>query len=414
MIGAELRAARLNAGDLQKDLARFLGCDVSTIARWEGETTAPRVVALKKKVLTYIRKHRPTTPVPMFQRLSVGDRLIEAVLSCPFCRSWLKSAQERQCPKCQAPLIPPVPSGGSGEGEPSTALAPLTAIQFREELAEAQEKANALTKIIQQAGTSSKVAGKEYLQVEAWRTIAKGYGLTPDIEWTRELEGGGWEARAALLRDDGSIVSHAEAECGSDSDGDWPGKPRFQQRSMAQTRAVSKVCRLELSWVVVLAKTEQGERMFESTPLEEVEGSKMVDDSHRKPLEAGQYYCLIHKGSIWKRSERQVQTNQPPSHKEGELWCNMPNELVSLVKRVQKDTAMSNVELAQLVKDISGVNWRFSQQELPMQYEIAKTLLERSVTGDLGNAEPVKLDEIEPLPEYDENDDDFNDNDFTK
>lgn len=137
----------------------------------------------------------------------------------------------------------------------------------KEVIAEAQEKAKAVAKVIEQARLAIPMGSKKYVQVEGWNTLAAQYNLVPDIEWTRPVEGGGFEARAILRHIfTGQVVSHAEAECGTPGDAErWIESPHFAQRSMAQTRAVSKVCRLALSWVMVLAG-------YEPTPAEEMDG----------------------------------------------------------------------------------------------------------------------------------------------
>lgn len=131
-------------------------------------------------------------------------------------------------------------------------------------IAEAQERAKSVADIIRQRGLAKKIQGKEYVQVEGWSTLAAQYGLVPSIAWSRPLDGGGFEAQAELRRmDNGTVVATAQAECGTFEDGVWPTRAAYAQRSMAETRAASKVCRIALSWVMVLAG-------YSATPAEEV------------------------------------------------------------------------------------------------------------------------------------------------
>ena len=63
----------------------------------------------------------------------------------------------------------------------------------------------------------------------------------------------GFEATAeARLVSTNQVISRAEAMC-LDDEWKWEGKPLFQIKLMAQTRACAKALRNVLAWVVVLA-----------------------------------------------------------------------------------------------------------------------------------------------------------------
>lgn len=110
------------------------------------------------------------------------------------------------------------------------------------------------------------IAGKTYLQFQDWQTIARFYGSTASIEWTKPLMKGevvfGWEAKAQVLNSRGLVLSNAESSCSRDEP-TWKDRPDFQLRSMAQTRACAKALRNVYSWVAVLAG-------YEGTPAEEM------------------------------------------------------------------------------------------------------------------------------------------------
>lgn len=135
-------------------------------------------------------------------------------------------------------------------------------------LEEAQTAAKALTTVIN--GKKKKVTfnGETYLENEDWGTVARFYGVTARIRTTNYIEYGdvrGFEAVAeAYLVGSGEIVSTAESMCLNDEP-NWAKKPLFQLRSMAQTRASSRVLRQVFGWVVVLAG-------YKTTPAEEMEG----------------------------------------------------------------------------------------------------------------------------------------------
>lgn len=144
--------------------------------------------------------------------------------------------------------------------QPSQAV---TAVQFKAAMEEGRQKAAILKDIVEQQGLFVNIQGRKYLEVEAWQIIAEGYGYATRIAWCREIEDGGWEARCEVLDALGSVVGAAEAECGTKGDRPWDSRARYQQRSMAQTRAVSKALRSRLSWVITLAG-------YAATPADEM------------------------------------------------------------------------------------------------------------------------------------------------
>ena len=148
----------------------------------------------------------------------------------------------------------------------------ITPEMYAEALEGAAAKAKLFTSIVEDNRLYVEMRGRKFLTVEAWLTIAEGYGYTADIEWSRPVEGGGWEARAVVKNTFGEAVAHAEAECATRGDGEWQGRASFQQRSMAQTRAISKALAAKLRWVVVLAKyspTPADEMLREERPQDE-------------------------------------------------------------------------------------------------------------------------------------------------
>jgi hypothetical protein len=154
------------------------------------------------------------------------------------------------------------------------------------QLAEARARAKVLVEVVHEQGLAKSFGGrKPHVEVEGWTFLASQFGLIPDIEWTRELDNG-WEARAQLIRlSDGAVITHAESECRRDEvKGDkqrWKNANSFEIRSMAQTRATSKVCRNALSSVMVLAG-------FAATPAEEMDG---IADKVVAPKSAEDPHC---------------------------------------------------------------------------------------------------------------------------
>lgn len=174
-------------------------------------------------------------------------------------------------------------------------------------LVEAQKAAKALTKVIDGRKKKLILGGKTYLFNEDWQTVGKFYGVTAKIVETQYVEYGdtkGFEAKAEAIRADGMIVSGAEAMCLNDEK-NWKSRaiykdnkkigeepvPLYQLKSMAQTRACSKVLKNVLAWVVVLAG-------YEPTPAEEMTGneSKLLPSEEKPELTPEQkklWTCLV-------------------------------------------------------------------------------------------------------------------------
>jgi len=135
-----------------------------------------------------------------------------------------------------------------------------------EVLAEAKKAADALIGVLSKKKNPVKFGGEQYLEFEDWQTLGKFYGLAVKIANTEpvNLEGViGFLARAEVVHIATSrVISAAEAMCLND-ERNWRGKPLFQLRSMAQTRAGAKAFRNVLAWVVVLAG-------YKPTPSEEL------------------------------------------------------------------------------------------------------------------------------------------------
>lgn len=173
-----------------------------------------------------------------------------------------------------------------------------------DQLNEARARAKVLVEVVREQGLAKSFGGgKPHVFVEGWQFLASQFGLIPEIEWTRELDtGAGWEARAALRRlSDGQIISTAEAECRT-AERNWKGRDSYAVRSMAQTRAVSKVCRIALSSVMVMAG-------FNATPAEEMDGvyDQGQTDSPKSPDEPHCPACLDVNGElvgVWENDKR--------------------------------------------------------------------------------------------------------------
>ena len=132
--------------------------------------------------------------------------------------------------------------------------------------------AHALADIIRSQKLATRIQGREFVQVEGWTTLATMLGVVAREVATVEHpdEPGIFISTVELVRmADGAIISRASAECGAPDELDrygkpvWANRPRYARRSMAQTRATGKACRLAFSWIMRLAG-------YEPTPAEEM------------------------------------------------------------------------------------------------------------------------------------------------
>lgn len=127
----------------------------------------------------------------------------------------------------------------------------------------AVELAAELARIIDRQNLAVTIQGCRYVRCEGWTTLGVMLGCVAREVSTVEKEGT-YISTVELVRiTDGTCVSRASAECGADEP-TWKNRPRFARRSMAQTRATAKACRLAFSWVMALAG-------YEPTPAEEME-----------------------------------------------------------------------------------------------------------------------------------------------
>lgn len=184
-------------------------------------------------------------------------------------------------------------------------------------IAEAQDRARAVDKVLKAKPKPVIIRGEHYLEISDWGLVAQMYGAAAYTDWTRPIDrtseglGRGWEARALVIDlRSGNTVGAAEAEC-LDSEEEWGQRPEYKwfddgkvppelvpmikekmpskynkgmrckvqvgvelvpdaaRRSMAQTRAGSRALAQRFRWVVALAG-------YKGTPAEEMPRSAMA------------------------------------------------------------------------------------------------------------------------------------------
>ena len=133
----------------------------------------------------------------------------------------------------------------------------------------AREMAGALADVIERQKLATVIQGRKHVNVEGWTTLAVMLGVVAREVQTTEQDGI-YTAVVELIRmNDGACISRASAECGDESP--WNKRARYARRSMAQTRATGKACRLAFSWIMALAG-------YEPTPAEEMPDTRQSDD----------------------------------------------------------------------------------------------------------------------------------------
>ena len=173
-------------------------------------------------------------------------------------------------------------------------------------ITEAQSIAEVWDDLLVSRKLSIGISGRKYVKVEGWTSLSAFFGLDPIISETLERDDGEIEA-CCELQQLGRVVVSASASCHPDevmkrkNDGKYihrwregcPGHEhpaescegpvsRYAVRSMAQTRAVSKACRIKLGWVVALAG-------YDTTPWEEMEAvvvnGKVVNETKESVID---------------------------------------------------------------------------------------------------------------------------------
>lgn len=112
--------------------------------------------------------------------------------------------------------------------------------------------------------TAIRIKGRHYVKVEGWQSIATAHGCVAGTRDVERIETG-YRAIGELRRTDtGELIATAEGFVGDDEKM-WQNRNEFAKRAMAQTRAISRVCRSAFAHVVVLIDSN-----LSTTPAEEM------------------------------------------------------------------------------------------------------------------------------------------------
>ncbi len=112
--------------------------------------------------------------------------------------------------------------------------------------------------------TAQNIKGKRYVRVEGWQAIAVAHGCTASARDVEAIEGGIRAIGEVRRMDTGAVITTAEGFVGDDEP-TWAGRPMYARRAMAQTRAISRVCRSAFAHVVVMIDKD-----LQTTPAEEM------------------------------------------------------------------------------------------------------------------------------------------------
>ncbi len=135
--------------------------------------------------------------------------------------------------------------------------------------------------------TAVAIQGRKYVNVEGWQSIATAHGCVAGVSLVEKCPGG-FRAVADLRRvSNGAVIASAEGFVGEDEP-TWfggtvgtktlPKRADYAIRAMAQTRAISRVCRSAFAHVVVLMDAG-----LSTTPAEEVPEGGFNDQHTDQP-----------------------------------------------------------------------------------------------------------------------------------
>lgn len=127
--------------------------------------------------------------------------------------------------------------------------------------------ANQMADIVRKKKLSINISGREFVKIEGWSAVIALLGVFPDAVYCNRVDRKdneiAYEARVRLRHLSGRLVGDGQGFASSLENKPW-GKAEFSIKSMAQTRALGKACRLGFGWIMSLAG-------YEATSLEELD-----------------------------------------------------------------------------------------------------------------------------------------------
>lgn len=137
-------------------------------------------------------------------------------------------------------------------------------------------QAEILKRAIVEQGLSTRIQGREHINVEGWQLVLALNNVHPVITRSDPIvrDDGvvGYEAQCEL-RDGVLVVGSGWGMCTRD-ERTWAKRDEYALRSMAETRAIGKACRNRFGFLAKIAE-------FEATPQEEMQAA-MSPEQHAK------------------------------------------------------------------------------------------------------------------------------------
>jgi len=155
-------------------------------------------------------------------------------------------------------------------------------------IAKATSVANRLADIVEKGKLYNAIQGKKFVRAEGWTAMAAMLGVFPSTDYCRRIEREGeivYEAKVILRHLSGAEVGSGEAICSS-KERNWGNRDEYAIKSMAQTRAVGKACRLSFSWIMAMAGYEStnAEEMIDAKPTISMPKAKPAPESRIDPV----------------------------------------------------------------------------------------------------------------------------------
>lgn len=192
-------------------------------------------------------------------------------------------------------VVPEDSSGSSTEVavvEPTQQVTLFQTSDPAEVIQKAARVADALKDVLKRQSLTTRIQGKDHVNVEGWQTVGSMMGVFPVPVGVEELpypnpipegvraqkEKGlafGFKASFRAQTLSGSIVGGAEAECRRTEGKPWTWGDDHALKSMAQTRAQSKALGSALRFIVTLAG-------YTGTPAEEMSQQESERDSRER------------------------------------------------------------------------------------------------------------------------------------
>jgi hypothetical protein len=131
--------------------------------------------------------------------------------------------------------------------------------------------------------TSTTISGRRFVTVEGWSAIAVAHGVIAsaiDVRRITDEGASGFAATGVLKRmSDGVEIGRAEGFVGDD-ERTWGKRDVYAKRAMAQTRAISRVCRSAFSHVVVMMKAGLATTPAEEVPAHDPDTGEIIDNAN--------------------------------------------------------------------------------------------------------------------------------------